>query len=74
MIASDRGALPELIQDGVTGYLFSLDDAHQLIDILQNLSSAKLADMGRRAREIYCEKFTAERMLDEVAVVYRSLI
>lgn len=74
VIASDRGALPELIQDGVTGYLFSLDDAHQLIDILQNLSSAKLADMGRRARELYCEKFTAERMLDEVAVVYRSLI
>ena len=74
VIASDRGALPELIQDGVTGYLFSLDDAHQLTAILQNLSSAKLADMGRRAREIYCEKFTAERMLDEVAAVYYSLI
>lgn len=74
ILASDRTSLPEQVEDGVNGYLFSLDDECQLINILQNLSSAKLADMGRRAREIYCEKFTAERMLDEVAAVYYSLI
>lgn len=73
VLASDCTSLPEQVQNGVNGYLFSLNDEHQLSAILQNLSSEELAAMGERARKIYCEKFVADRMLDEFSVLYRYL-
>ena len=71
ILASDRTSLPEQVEDGVNGYLFSLDDEMQLTTILQNLSSEKLVAMGKRAREMYCGRFTEARMLDEILSVYR---
>lgn len=73
ILASDRTSLPEQVEDGMNGYLFSLDDEMQLTTILEKLSSEKLAAMGRRSREMYCEKFTAERMLDEMVSMYQYL-
>ena len=73
ILASDRTSLPEQVEDGINGYIFSLDDKMQLTTILQNLSSDKLAAMGKRAREMYCERFTAERMLNEILSMYRYL-
>ena len=37
MIASRVGALPEIILDGVNGYLFSPGDAHELAGVLTDL-------------------------------------
>lgn len=71
ILASDRTSLPEQVKDGVNGHLFSLDDEMQLTKILQNLSSEKLVAMGKRAREMYCERFTEAWMLDDILSVYR---
>ena len=73
ILASDRTSLPEQVEDGVNGYLFSLDDEMQLTTILQNLSSEKLVAMGKQAREMYCERFTEARMLDDILSMYRYL-
>ena len=73
ILASDRTSLPEQVEDGVNGYIFSLDDKMQLTTILQNLSPEKLAAMGTHARQMYCKKFTSEQMLNKIVEVYRQL-
>jgi len=74
ILASDATSLPEQVEDGVNGCLFSLEDDVQLTKILQNLSADKLITMGKKAREFYCERFTSERMLNDFLNMYQSLV
>ncbi len=46
VIASNRGALPEVVQDGVGGYIFDLDDRDALGRLLSNLDRSALRRLG----------------------------
>lgn len=65
VIASNRGALPELVQDGVNGYVFDLDSEDGLKNCLLGLSKEGLRRMSGNAREVFHSSFTAARMVDE---------
>jgi glycosyltransferase involved in cell wall biosynthesis len=76
VIASRLGGLPEVVQDGVTGYLVEPGNAPELHDRLAELlgDPARARRFGSAARELVCDRFTwqqcAERCLaayDEVA-------
>jgi glycosyltransferase involved in cell wall biosynthesis len=73
VIASNRGALPELILDGETGIIFDLDDPDGLVESLKNLDKAVLQSMGRRGRERYLSYFTAKVMNERLDVLYDAL-
>lgn len=60
VIASARGALPELIDDGQTGYLFDLDDASSLERVLASVTRESLVDMGALAQKKCAEAFSEE--------------
>jgi glycosyltransferase involved in cell wall biosynthesis len=70
VIASRVGGVPEIVEDGVTGFLVPPGDVFALRDRLaQVLGDSALAQrLGRRAREVVCERFTwravAERCLE----------
>jgi glycosyltransferase involved in cell wall biosynthesis len=61
VISTRVGAIPELIRDGVDGWLVSPDDyanfAHRLEEALGDRQ--KLFDFGRRAREDALERFNS---------------
>ena len=68
VIAYRRGAMPELIRDGVNGFLVdSFDEAVAAI--------ARIAEIDRTACRAWVEqRFTVERMADRYLELYRELV
>ena len=63
----DRGAAPELVDDGVTGHVWGSLDA-----LIEGLPAVEALDRARvRARAV--ERFGAQRMVDAHVLVYRQL-
>lgn len=75
VIVSNRGALPELVKEGINGHIFNIDYVEeQLSPIIKALDKKTLAQMGRKAREIYLEKFTSKRFCDETTGIYNKVL
>jgi glycosyltransferase involved in cell wall biosynthesis len=68
VIAFNRGSVPEVVEDGVTGFI--VEDEIGAIGAVDRLS--QLPREGIRKR--FEERFTARRMAQDYLAVYRSLI
>jgi glycosyltransferase involved in cell wall biosynthesis len=75
VIASDRGALPELVEHGTTGYIFHLDenDLSELERMLRGLEKNTLREMGRAGVRHFEQRFTADTMNRSLLDVYAQL-
>ena len=75
VIASRIGALAELVEDGVTGLLFTSGDAPDLASKIRwaLASPDKMAEMGRTARARFEEKYTPERNYVQLLEIYRAI-
>jgi glycosyltransferase involved in cell wall biosynthesis len=68
VIAFNRGAVPEIVEHGVTGFV--VEDENEAV-----VAAHRLPRLSRGAiRRRFEERFTAKRMAREYLVVYRSLI
>ncbi|MEO6945368.1 MAG: glycosyltransferase family 4 protein [Nitrobacter sp.] len=68
VIAFNRGSMPELIDDGVTGFLVSsLDAAVEAIDRIDEIDRAA-------CRAVASARFTVDRMADRYLGLYRSML
>jgi glycosyltransferase involved in cell wall biosynthesis len=76
VLASDGGALPEVVADGETGRITPAGDAMALADAM----AAMLADaercraLGAAGRKRVLDRFTWDRTALETAALYRRLI
>jgi glycosyltransferase involved in cell wall biosynthesis len=68
VIAFDRGSMPELIENGKTGYLVgTVDEAVEAV--------ARIPDIDRVACRRHVERhFTVDRMIDEYINVYETIL
>ncbi len=68
VIAIDRGSMPELIDDGVTGFLVrDVDEAIAAV--------ARLGEIDRAAcRAAVAARFTVDRMADRYIALYRDIL
>ncbi len=68
VIAFRRGSVPEVLEDGVSGFIVDgLDAAVEAVGRLSELSR-------RRCRQVFEQRFTAERMAREYLTVYENLL
>jgi glycosyltransferase involved in cell wall biosynthesis len=68
VIAYRKGSMPELIEDGVTGFL--VDDLDQAIAAI-----GRIGEIDRAAcRRMVAERFTVDRMADRYVELYRQLL
>lgn len=74
LIGSNRGPLPYIIEDGVSGIVVDIDQPDFLDRAIAALEGADLAAMGRAARRSYEQRFRSERMNDTLIEVYHALI
>lgn len=76
VVASRLGGLPEVVQDGRTGYLVEPGDVAALHDRLRMLLDAPdlAARMGRRARDLVIERFTWAHTAERCLAAYRELL
>ena len=68
VIAFNRGAVPELIEDGVTGFV--VEDETSAVGVLRHLSRLSRAVIRKR----FEERFTARRMARDYLAVYQDLV
>ena len=75
-IATRVGGVSELIDDGVTGYLFEVGDvagmAHAAIDLLSH--PEKLKEMGAAARRTAQARFCASRIIPKYVEYYEKVL
>ncbi len=76
VIASRLGSMAELVDDGVTGLLFTPGDAHDLAAKIEwaSMHPGELGRMGENARRVYEAKYTPERNYEMLMDVYRQAI
>lgn len=76
VIASRIGALAELVQDGVTGFLVEPRDPNDLAEKLRWAHShpAEMAQMGNAARAHYEAHFTAQQNYRQLTAIYDNAI
>lgn len=68
VIATRRGSMPELIQDGVTGFL--VDTAQEAVAAIE-----RAGELDRAAvRRSVAERFSVDRMADDYIALYRSIL
>jgi glycosyltransferase involved in cell wall biosynthesis len=74
VVATAAGGVPELIEDGKTGYLVAPGDAVALAACLQRVLSDRdaLAVIGQRAGMWARERFSLSRQVGEMRAVYES--
>lgn len=76
VLASTRGALPELIHDGENGYLFTLDaaqDTPTLGQLLARLDREELHRLRPAARTSFEQHFTTAHLWRNMMEIYRAL-
>jgi glycosyltransferase involved in cell wall biosynthesis len=67
VIAFNRGSVPEIIEDGLTGYI--VEDINGAIGAVDRLGQLSREGIRRR----FEERFTSRRMAQDYLAVYRSL-
>lgn len=74
VIVSNRGALPELVKNGINGYIFQIENIDTLEMILKDLNKKELVALGKCARKIYEDKYTADIFCEKILTVYKNIL
>jgi mannosyltransferase len=76
VVATCTGAWPELISDGIDGYLVPCADADALAEAIAKITeNPMLADwMGQQARQKVAGHYQIENEADGIYAVYRTLL
>jgi len=76
VIASRTGGLPEVVEDGVTGYLLPCGEIAAMAEAAIHLlrDDAQRREMGRRARERALAEFSSERIIPMYEAYYREVL
>jgi len=75
VIGTMVGGIPEVIMDGENGFLIPPGGSEQLASALKKLVEDPIlrVRMGRRGRQLYEEKFTLARMMQQIEALYDDL-
>ncbi len=76
VVATKVGGVPDVVDEGETGFLVRPRDTHALAERLEILARDpnRRAEMGRLGRERVLERYAVERLVDDVDGLYRELL
>jgi len=76
VIGTDTGGTPEILHDGENGLVFEAGDANVLADQIARIGNDRRlhAHMARAARRTVLERFTLDRMVDEIESYFAHVI
>jgi N-acetyl-alpha-D-glucosaminyl L-malate synthase BshA len=76
VVATRVGGVPEVVEEGETGFLFPVGDVEAMADaailILNDPQTARR--MGKRGRELAIERFTDDKIIPQYEALYASLL
>ncbi len=76
IVASDVGGVSEQVRSGENGSLVPPEDVSKLKRALEDLlqNEDKRQEMGKAGREMFCEQFRVEKMVDRTLDVYKEAV
>ena len=76
IIASRIGGIPELIEDGVNGYLYEYENVDMLADKIRKLYSDEILvkQMGENAKKMFDNKYNKINYYKQIIKIYNDLI
>lgn len=75
VLASNIGSLPELVLDGVNGYLFEPDNANQIAELVPKMEDDILiAEMGKNSYSCLQNKFAMDTHYNALMTIFESLV
>ena len=76
VVASDIGGIPEMVKDGVNGYLFPPGDSGILAARLEKLISnpALRRELGQRGREKARKVYNSETHYEKITEIYNKVL
>jgi glycosyltransferase involved in cell wall biosynthesis len=77
VIGARIGGIPEMIDEGINGFLFEPGNVEGLTDRIKTISALpdrKIVEMGRAAREKVEKAFTPERHFEQLMSLYRRAL
>jgi glycosyltransferase involved in cell wall biosynthesis len=76
VIANRVGGIPEIIQEGVTGYLCQPGDINKTVEVCMYLINhpMKRAEMGRKGCTSVGNEFSLDVMIDQISTLYEDLL
>jgi len=76
VLGSDLGGPPEIIEDGINGYIFKPENIEDLANQLSRLISNKelMASMGKKSVEIVKNKFDLNKIIDEYLHTFENIL
>ena len=76
VVATKVGGVPDVVDEGETGFLVRAGDTHALAERLETLARdpARRAAMGDEGRERVLRRYAVERLVDDVDRLYRELL
>ena len=76
VIATRVGGIPEVVEDGNTGYLFEVGDTAGMAQAALRLLGAdsERERLGRRGREVAISRFSTDRVIPQYEDLYRRVI
>jgi len=74
VLASDLGALPEAIVDGISGLPVTVDDPRAWAEAILGLDDEASSQMGAGAHRMWEERYSPERGLEGLEAAYRDAI
>jgi glycosyltransferase involved in cell wall biosynthesis len=75
VIGSDKGGIPEYIQEGVTGMVYPAESAERLADCIKALwnSPERTVEMGKNARKLAINEFRDEVFYRRISHIYQKV-
>ena len=75
VVASRIGSLPDIVAEGISGYLPAHDDPREWIDAVTKLSDdGEVRRLGEGAWSIWDRDYRPERGLEELERAYRAAL
>lgn len=76
LIGSKIGGIPELIEDGINGYIYKFDDVNELSEKLQKIYKDEkiVQEFGKNSRRLYEKKYSDDIYYKKLMDLYNELI
>lgn len=74
VIASNTGGIPEIVEDGKNGYLFSTGNAKSLAERIGQLLISDYMSLGLKGKETINRKFSKENMVRNYTKLLKELL
>ncbi|KJS03515.1 MAG: hypothetical protein VR65_00680 [Desulfobulbaceae bacterium BRH_c16a] len=74
LVGTDVGGIPELIRNGVNGYLCRPADPQDLADKIHTLLGRDFREMGKKSREMVDEQFDWQQIARQTLDSYRQVL